>query len=105
MTMSLQNLVSMSYRVEISGWDLDENFFVENTELEWNEDQGKKVFLRRRLRDGALVFVRLITSTTWGHSYPIAYEVQNLSLVDSAGRTEVLLMQLQPRFAGHGARS
>lgn len=103
--MSPQNLVSTSYRVEISGWDLDENFFVEKTELEWNEDQSKKVSLRRHLRDGALVFVRLITPTTWGHSYPIAYEVQNLSPGNSAGRTEVRLVQLQPRFAGHSARS
>jgi hypothetical protein len=103
--MSPQSLVSTSYGVEISGWDLEENFFVEKTELEWNEDQGKKVSLRHRLRDGALVFVRLIASTTWGRSYPIAHEVQNLSLVDSAGCTEVRLVQLQPRFAGHGARS
>lgn len=100
-----QNLLWTSYRVEISGWDSDANFFVENTELEWNEDQGKKVSLRRRLRDGALVFVRLVGPTTGGQNYPTAYEVQNLSAADSAGRGEVRLVQLQPRFANHAARS
>ncbi len=103
--MSPQNPLSTSYRVEISGWDLDENFFVEKTDLEWNEDQGKKVSLRRRLRDGALVFVRLLAPTDSGHSYPIAYEVQNMSPVDPAGRTEVRLVQLQPRFGEHSTGS
>ncbi len=103
--MSPQNPVSTSYWVEISGWDQDENFFVEKADLVWSEEDGKKVSLRRRLRDGALVFVRLIAPTTRGHSFPIAYQVQNTSSVDPAGRPEVRLVQLKPRFAEHTSRT
>lgn len=35
------------YAVEISGWDSMEYFFVEKCELEWNEESGKQVALKR----------------------------------------------------------
>ncbi len=48
------------YRVEVSGWDNNKAFFVENSELEWSEESGKQVTLRRTLSDGAVVFLRLL---------------------------------------------
>ena len=40
---------SATYRVEISGWDDHRSFFVENSELDWSEQFGKRVTLNRAL--------------------------------------------------------
>ncbi len=95
--MPLQNVLPTTYRIEISGWDQAEEFFVEKADLEWSEEHGKKVFLRHQLREGAVVFARLIAPSAWGQGFPIAYQVQNLNSVDAAGRSEIRLIQLQPR--------
>lgn len=102
--MSPQNSASTSYRIEISGWDVDENFFVEKTELDWNEQDGKKVRLRRPLRDGAVVFIRLMHPTAPGPTFPIAYQVERVRTPDAAGVWEAQIVQLHPRFAAHGSR-
>ena len=34
-----------SYSVEVSGWDNNEDFFVEKTELHWSEQSGKHILL------------------------------------------------------------
>ena len=94
--MAAQIPVSTTYRVEVSGWDLEENFFVEKTELEWSEEQGKKVYMRHPLRDGAVVFVRLIQPTCSGHTFPIAYQVEKVRS-GSRGMWDVRLVQLHPR--------
>lgn len=44
---------------EISGWDAEENFFVEKALLQEDGD-GNRADLRARLRVGSLVFVRMI---------------------------------------------
>ena len=36
-----------TYRVEVSGWDTSQSFFVEKPELEWNEENGKQITLSR----------------------------------------------------------
>jgi hypothetical protein len=36
------------YRVEVSGWDKSQTFFVEKPELQWNEESGKHVTLIQR---------------------------------------------------------
>lgn len=48
-----------SYRVEVSGWDEDEIFFVEKSSLSWDEFAGKHISLQHMLADGAIIFVRL----------------------------------------------
>ena len=37
---------SSGYRVEVSGWDLEERFFVEKSTLVWSERSGKTVALK-----------------------------------------------------------
>lgn len=64
------------YPVEVSGWDASEAFFVEKSELEWDEEAGKQVVLRRMLREGAHVFVRLIQSFSQERSNPVPYEAR-----------------------------
>ena len=66
------------YPVEVSGWDASESFFVERSELEWEEDSGKRVVLHRMLRDGAHIFVRLIQSFSSDRSYPVPYEAHSV---------------------------
>ena len=95
--MSSLNPSSTTYRIEISGWDEVESFFVEKADLEWSEEHGKKVTLRHRLRNGAVVFIRLLVSTAWSRSIPIAYQVENVSAMDPAGFSQIRLVQLHPR--------
>ena len=58
-----------SYRVEVSGWDSSENFFVEKTMLDWGHDEKKEVRLRSVLREGSVVFVRLLQSLASGTTF------------------------------------
>jgi hypothetical protein len=64
------------YRVEVSGWDDNKAFFVENSELEWSDDSGKQVTLKRGLSDGAVVFLRLLQPISNDRSHPVAYEAE-----------------------------
>ena len=99
------NPVSTSYRIEISGWDLAENFFVEKTDLDWSEEHGKKVHLRHAVRNGAVVFIRLIHPTAVDHSFPVAYQVENASSPNASGMQEISLVQLNPRSGPNASRA
>jgi hypothetical protein len=91
-----------SYRVEVSGWDKGENFFVERTQLVWGRDQMHEVNLRAPLRIGSIVFVRLIQNMLQNAAFPIAYQAVNLSAQDEEGLTCVKLEQMHPRGAEIG---
>lgn len=95
--MSSQSLGSNTYRIEVSGWDRSESFFVEKTQLDWSEQHGKKIFLRHSVREGAVLFVRLIHPTAAGHSFPVAYQVKEVGPADAAGMYAVSLVQIHPR--------
>jgi len=84
------------YRIEVSGWDLDQNFFVEKTDLEWS-DSDKKVRLRHALNKGAIVFVRLVGESTLESSYPLAYEIVDVNRLHEERTYEIVLEQLHPR--------
>jgi hypothetical protein len=64
------------YEVEVSGWDSAENFFIEQCNLEWNEDSGKQVALKRTLNDSAIVLVRLLRPGESDRSHPVAFEAE-----------------------------
>lgn len=64
------------YRVEVSGWDGNNAFFVENSELEWSDQSGKQVLLNRGLNDGAVVFLRLLQPISNDRSHPVAYQAE-----------------------------
>jgi len=101
----VQNAAATTYLVEISGWDRDENFFVEKADLEWSEQQDKRVALHHQLRNSAVVFVRLLTAMAVSHSLPLPYQVENMNFTDSAGRWIIQLVQLQPRVHPQAAGS
>jgi hypothetical protein len=97
--MDFHREVAPNYRVEVSGWDASEDFFVEKTGLEWNREEKKEIVLRSLLREGSVVFVRLLQSlgTTNTNAFPIAYHAVKVLPKDSSGQSRVFLEQLRPR--------
>jgi hypothetical protein len=87
------------YRVEVSGWDQDENFFVEKTDLEWDEERGKRIRLSHPMRKGAVIFVRLLQPMGSVNGYPIAYQAEPSLAQEDSGAYEVRLVQLHPKAA------
>ena len=88
---------SGDYRIEISGWGLDNSFFAERTNLLWTADGEKQVQLHRALPEGAIVFIRLLASEPSSGSVPVAYQVQDVVPMDCGGRCQMKLEQLHPR--------
>lgn len=85
------------FRIEISGWGLDNGFFAERTDLLWTSDGEKHVQLRRALPEGAIVFIRLLASEPSSGSIPVAYQVRDVVPMDCTGRCRMRLAQLRPR--------
>ncbi len=85
-----------SCRVEVSGWDEDENFFVEKSELSWDDFAGKHIALKHMLAEGALVFIRALQPTSLQRSFPVAYEAEFIAC-DPDGSHEFRLNAVQPR--------
>jgi len=85
------------YRIEISGWGLDNSFFAERTDLLWTIDGEKQVQLHRALPEGAIVFIRLMSSEPSAGSVPVAYQVRSAVPMDRNGRCQLKLAQLHPR--------
>lgn len=89
------------YRVEVSGWDKNQAFFVEKSELEWNEDSGKQVALSHTVRDGAVIFLRLLQPISTGPSHPVAYEAEFISMTPD-GQHQFRLHPACPRLDERG---
>jgi hypothetical protein len=85
-----------SYRVETSGWDLDENFFVEKTDLDWT-DEEKTIRLQHAVRKGTVVFVRLMGLDDQEYSIPVAYQAASVTYRMHERCYDVSLMQMLPR--------
>ena len=85
------------YRVEVSGWDKHQTFFVEKSELEWNEESGKQVALSHKVPDGAVVFLRLLQPTSSDRSLPVACEAEFVS-VNPNGQHQFRLHPACPRM-------
>jgi hypothetical protein len=88
---------SGNYRIEISGWGLDNCFFVERTDLLWAAGGEKQVQLHRALTEGVIVFIRLLNSEPSRGSVPVAYRVQGVVPMDCDGHCQMTLAQLHPR--------
>ena len=86
------------FRVEVSGWDEEEIFFVEKSHLAWDEFAGKHISLRHMLPEGALVFVRVLQSTAMQQSPPMAYRVEFIGC-DPEGLHQFRLSTVQPRYS------
>ena len=88
-----------SYRVEVSGWDAPEDFFVEKTSLDWKEPEGKSVALHAAIRLDSVLFIRLLRPLGGGAGIPVPYRAVR---VEAKPRDEtahvVCLEPLQPRL-------
>jgi hypothetical protein len=84
------------YRIEISGWWLNNDFFAEKTDLLWTAGGEKQVQLHRALTEGAIVIIRLLASEPSSGSVPVAYQVQDVVPMNCNGRCQMKLAQLHP---------
>jgi hypothetical protein len=96
---------SGDYRIEISGWGLDNSFFAERTDLVWTPDGEKQVQLHRALSEGAIVFVRLLASEPSNGTVPVAYRVHEVVPMDCNGRCQMRLARMRPRSKESSVRN
>jgi hypothetical protein len=85
------------YRVEVSGWDANERFFVEKSTLIWSESTGKRLALKALVRIGSVLFVRLIRPMGRGSGFPVPYRAVDFGARNHGTQGMVTLEQLQPR--------
>ena len=88
-----------SYPVEVSGWDIRTQFFVEHGEMRWDKEGNKFVSLRSPVRDGALVYVRLVSPTGTMGPILMAYKAEIAALQRSRDTFDVRLMPYQRQRA------
>jgi len=90
------------YKVEISGFDASRKFFVERTTLRWSEGETNCLRLRYDVRQGSVVFLRLLQAFGDGMSLPIACRAVNVAPRGADGRVMVRLLRLNPRASAAG---
>jgi hypothetical protein len=95
MLLTAQRPITDTYPVEASGWDSAQSFFVEKSELEWNEVTGKHLTLSRSLCPGAMIFLRLLQPLSPDRSLPVAYHAQPMGATPE-GQQQFRLNQIQP---------
>lgn len=101
MSLSSRFPVTSLYRVEVSGWDKSQMFFVEKSELEWSEDSGKHVTLTSAVPDGSVIFLRLIQPLTTDRSQSVPFETEFLSVTPD-GLNQFRLHPVSPRIVERG---
>lgn len=87
------------YAIEISGWNLNEQFFVEQSELVW-ESKAQKVTLKQPLQEGTLVFIRLSgngVDSLQSDAMPIPYEVSRVNHLAEKRVYQVELIRMKPK--------
>lgn len=92
--------VAVAYRVEVSGWDCNQEFFVDRTDLEWSEEIGKLVFLSHPVTPGCLLFLRLMIPTSVDRVHPVPYKADPMPAEDGVadkGPYRVRLLPAVPR--------
>jgi hypothetical protein len=96
--MVITNLSTNVSRIEVSGWDEDETFFVEKSEFAYDEVAGKHITLQHNLPEGSLIFLRLIHSPALQHSIPVAYKTHFIGW-DFQGNYRFSLIPAHPLHA------
>ncbi len=102
MILSARHPNTSLYRVEVSGWDKNQMFFVEKSDLEWSEESGKQVRLSHAVPDGAVVFLRLVPCLSTEQSQAVAYETEFVETTVE-GRHEFRLHPVSPRMVERDA--
>jgi hypothetical protein len=102
MMLSARFPIAGLYRVEVSGWDKNQAFFVEKSELEWSEESGKCVALTNAVPDRAVIFLRSLQSLSADRSHPVPYEAEFMA-VTPEGQWQFRLHPVSPRPQEPGA--
>jgi hypothetical protein len=92
---AVQRPLTTTYPVEASGWDCAQSFFVEKSELEWNEQTGKCLTLSHSLCPGSMIFLRLLQPSSSDRALPVAYQAEHVG-VTPEGLQQFRLKQFQP---------
>jgi hypothetical protein len=87
--------LTSTYSVEVSGWDNTHSFFVEKSELSWNEETGKRLRLAHRLCPETMIFIRLLQPTS-DRTFPVAYQAEPLGTTPE-GQQLFRVTRVQPR--------
>jgi hypothetical protein len=85
------------YPVEISGWNSSEKFFVEETVLHWCSDGTREVRFQSVMRQGSIVFVRLLLPVFDPENFPIAYRTDCAESENADGEMLARLTRLHPQ--------
>jgi hypothetical protein len=85
-----------TYRVEVSGWDQNQAFFVEKSKLQLSEASGKYIELTSAIPDGAVVFLRLLPRLGVHRSDPMGYQTEFVETTPE-GRHQFRLHPVCPR--------
>lgn len=86
---------SSSCRVEVSGWDSTQSFFLEKATLHWDTN-GQQISLRARLREGAVIFVRLLQSPESDENFPVPYVVSKNLPIEIDSRVTISITRMHP---------
>ena len=85
-----------TYRVEVSGWDQNQAFFVEKSKLQSREASGTYIELISAIPDGAVVFLRALPSLSVHRSDPVGYRTEFVETTPE-GRHQFRLHAVYPR--------
>ena len=85
------------YRVEVSGWNSRQNFFVENCDLLWSEETGKRITVQQKLHNKAILFVRLLEPGQSEPAHPVVYEAEWVG-AGQDGSNQFRLQTMVPRL-------
>lgn len=92
-----RHALGTNYSVEVSGWDNTHSFFVEKSELAWDEESGKHLTLSRGLCPGTMIFVRLLQPLATENAFPVAYSADLVGTTPE-GRQIFRVTRMEPRF-------
>jgi hypothetical protein len=85
------------YRVEVSGWDVSQTFFVVTCDLLWSEEQGKRVTLHQNLPCKTVILVRLLEPEDPERSHPVVYHAELVGKAQN-GMNQFRLSAVVPRL-------
>jgi delta-aminolevulinic acid dehydratase/porphobilinogen synthase len=81
--------LSDHYRIEVSGWSVSEEFFVDKTDLHRTEIGHKKLLLHHAVPED--------TTESSLTSVPVAFAVESVQPMNSMDLCEMRLLRLRPR--------
>jgi hypothetical protein len=96
----MQKSELISLPVEVSGWDAEGRFFVEQTALDSTEPGQKTLLLRHAVNTRSFVFIRARYADSFAKSHPEVHHVERLESSERCGYHKLHLTDFPPRRNG-----